>query len=363
MRHLLRVVLVLSLGGLWLQAGEAKKKLIEFGWDAPDTAFLRQHIAEMEQMPFDGCVFHVNCRKADGTRGRFSWECWGRREFSREDLGAAFEDLKATPCRRFTHNFLRFNVTPGNVDWFDDFSPILNNARLAGDLAREGKCSGILFDIEQYKTHLFNYHTQRDAGTKTWELYAAQARRRGREVMSAFASDFPTVQILLTYGYSLPWAQSRSGKKSLADGNYGLLAPFLDGMVEAAKQPGQIIDGYERAYAFRDTALFAKNYTMMKQELLPIVAEPDRYHRAVSLGFGLWLDYNSSKLGWNPDQPEKNYYTPEGFAASARKALEVADEYVWVYSQTPRWWSRDGKPAQLPAAYIEALRQARAAVR
>ena len=42
------------------------KRLIEFGWDEPDTAFLRGHLAELERTPFDGCVFHVMAR---GRRG------------------------------------------------------------------------------------------------------------------------------------------------------------------------------------------------------------------------------------------------------------------------------------------------------
>ena len=31
-----------------------RKSLIEFGWDEPDTAFMRAHITEMEKLPFDG---------------------------------------------------------------------------------------------------------------------------------------------------------------------------------------------------------------------------------------------------------------------------------------------------------------------
>src|SRR5947208_14377496 len=89
----------------------AQKRLIEFGWDEPDTAFLRQHIAEMEQTPFDGCVFHVP--------GDFLWQCWGKRTFIETELRPAIEDLKNTPLKKFTHNFLRFNVAPGDVDWFD----------------------------------------------------------------------------------------------------------------------------------------------------------------------------------------------------------------------------------------------------
>jgi hypothetical protein len=39
------------------------KKLIEWGWDEPDTKFMRTNIAQMEQFPFDGLVFHVNSSK------------------------------------------------------------------------------------------------------------------------------------------------------------------------------------------------------------------------------------------------------------------------------------------------------------
>ena len=165
--------------------------------------------------------------------------------------------------------------------------------------------------------------------------------------------------VFLTYGYSLPWAQSDSGKKPLAEGDYGLLAPFLDGMIEAANRPRQIIDGCELSYSFKDSGQFRQSYKMMKEDLLPIVADAKKYQQVASLGFGLWLDFDWRKRGWKPDQPSANYFTPEGFAASVRHALEAADEYVWVYSETPRWWSDQGKPLQLPEAYIESLRHAR----
>src|ERR1017187_3924840 len=337
-------------------AGKFARKLIEFGWDEPDTAFLRKHIAEMEQWPFDGCVFHVNYIQPDGRKGNFTWECWGKRSFTPAELASALEDLKATPHHRFDHNFLRFNVTPGNVDWFDDFSAILQNARLAARLAREGQCAGILFDIEHYGAKPFKYRAQRDAAEKSWEVYASQARRRGRELMEAFEEEFPAVTVFLTYGYSLPWAQSDSGKKPLAEGDYGLLAPFLDGMIEAANRPRQIIDGCELSYSFKDSGQFRQSYKMMKEDLLPIVADAKKYQQVASLGFGLWLDFDWRKRGWKPDQPSANYFTPEGFAAIVRHALEAADEYVWVYSETPRWWSDQGKPVQLPEAYIKSLR-------
>src|SRR4051812_14422862 len=113
----------MSHAGLAPEEGEPKppvKKLIEFGWDEPDTAFLRRHGAEMEETPFDGCVFHVLSADPQGRREDFTWLCWGRRAFAEAELEPALDDLKATTTRRFNHNFLRFNTAPGDLDWFDD---------------------------------------------------------------------------------------------------------------------------------------------------------------------------------------------------------------------------------------------------
>ncbi len=340
-------------------ADPAPKKLIEFGWDEPDTAFLRQHLAEMEATPFDGCVYHVGWKGADGKSGNFTWECWSKRAFTETELEGALADLKATPFRRFSHNFLRFNTTPADIDWFDDHAAVVQNARLAARVAREGKSRGLLFDIEQYNAPLFDYRKQRDAKTKPWEAYAAQARLRGREVMEAFQQGFPDLTVFLTFGYCLPWGQSQGGKKPLSECSYGLLAPFLDGMVEAAKGKTRIVDGHESSYGYKDPAQFPAAYRAMKEELLPIVASPKDYARVLSLGFGIWLDHDWRKAGWNADDPAKNYFAPEPFGATVRKALETADEYVWIYTETPRWWSAQGKAVKLPEAYAEALRRAR----
>src|SRR5438067_239106 len=80
----------------------AAKKLIEFGWDEPDTRYLKEHIAQMEKMPFDGCVFHIKYTKTNGTgRGDFMWEGWGKRAFHEVELKAALDELKATKFKRF----------------------------------------------------------------------------------------------------------------------------------------------------------------------------------------------------------------------------------------------------------------------
>ena len=65
--------IVAAPGTCYGQHDPRAKKVIEWGWDEPDTQFIREHIAEMEQLPFDGFVFHINSSKG----GNFVWEMWG----------------------------------------------------------------------------------------------------------------------------------------------------------------------------------------------------------------------------------------------------------------------------------------------
>jgi hypothetical protein len=120
------------------------KKLLEWGWDEPDTKFIRQNIAQMEQFPFDGLVFHANSSKGGGL----TWEMWGSRKFTLDEVNQAMDDLKATNFERFTDRFLRVNVTPGKVDWFDDqeWATVLNNCGVAAQVAKQGRCKGFMFD-------------------------------------------------------------------------------------------------------------------------------------------------------------------------------------------------------------------------
>jgi hypothetical protein len=343
---------------LTLPASAADKKLIEFGWDEPDPAFMRAHLAEMERTPFDGCVFHADAATPDRKSVSFTWSGWGKQTFTLDRLQKPISDLKATPFKTFTHNFFRFNTTPADVDWFDDYSAIVNNCKVAARFARETRCAGILFDTEQYNFKLFQYSAQRDAKTKSWDEYAKQVRKRGREVMEAFQSGDPDVTLFLTFAYSLPWRQSNGNPARLPNVTYGLLAPFLDGMLDAAQGKSRIIDGFESSYTFKDTTRFAPAYKSMKTGVLPIVADPQKYPAHFSFGFGIWLDANWRKVGWHTDDFSKNFYSPDAFEKTVKTALDQSDQYVWIYSESPKWWTPAGKPDKLPEAYEQALRKA-----
>src|SRR5512138_2934295 len=86
--------------GLPPPAAAPVKRVIEFGWDQPDTAYLRRHSQAMEQMPFDGCVFGVTYVAADGRRGPFGNEAWGRRAFQPAEVAQALADLRSIRFHR-----------------------------------------------------------------------------------------------------------------------------------------------------------------------------------------------------------------------------------------------------------------------
>ncbi|MBI1913221.1 MAG: hypothetical protein HYS12_00430 [Planctomycetes bacterium] len=348
----LLAVLVTGTAGAQTEADRLKgKKLIEWGWDEPDTKFMRAHVRRMEQFPFDGLVFHV----VSGKGGNLTWEMWGGRKFGLDEFQGALDDLKATEFRRLTDRFLRVNVTPGKVDWFDDraWAVVVHNAGVAAQVARRGSCKGFMFDVEQYEGRLFDYRQQKHRATKTFAQYGAQVRRRGREWIQEINKHFPDVTLLLTFGYSI--AQPRRGARDRAGSAYGLLADFLDGVLEACSKDTTVVDAWESSYPYKEAKQFERAYGTIKERALGWTAVPEKYRARVKAGFGIWMDHDWRRKGWDLKDLSKNHFSPVEFEAAVRAALRVSDGYVWVYTEQPRWWTGE----RLPRAYVEALERAR----
>jgi hypothetical protein len=352
-----RIVLMLIFGIARIaSAGEAAKpkplegkKVIEWGWDEPGTKFLRENIEAMEQMPFDGLVFHVDSSRG----GSLTWEMWGKRTFELAEFQPAIDDLRATRFRKFTDRFLRVNVSPGSADWFDDAAMrvVMDNFGVAAGVARQGLAKGFMFDVEQYNDQLFEYKKQKHHATKSFAEYQSKVRQRGREWIAAVARRYPKITILLTFGYSISRPPSGSDPSG---GNYRLLADFLDGMWEACPDGVKIVDAWESSYTYKRPEQFRAAYETIKKKSAAWSAVPEKYTR-VQAGFGLWMDCNWRAAGWHESDFSKNHFSPADFERAVRAALEVSDEYVWIYTEQPRWWPRQ----KLPQQYVNALNAAR----
>ena len=72
--------------------------------------------------------------------------------------------------------------------------------------------------------------------------------------------------MLVTFGHSLVWKQSDGGKKPLEQCADGLLVPFLDGMIEAARGKTRLVDGHEMSYGYRDAGAFVQAHRCDQDE-------------------------------------------------------------------------------------------------
>lgn len=327
------------------------KKIIEWGWDEPDPKFMRENIKQMEKMPFDGLVFHVI--SAQGIK--LAWEVWGHQRFEIEDFQQAITDLQSTKFHRFTDLFLRVNVEPGDVDWFDDaaWAVVLNNFGVAAQIAKVGGIKGLMFDTEQYKSSLFSYSQISNRNGKSFGEYQSKVRQRGREWIQEINYWFPNITILLTYGYKI--AQPRTLQFSREKVRYGLLADFLNGVFDACSDQTKIVDVWEPAYSYKQLEQFKKAYDTIKIKSVEWTDSPEKYRQHIRAGFGIMMDYNWRKIPWDVNDVLRNYFSPTEFEDSVRAALSTSDQYIWIYTEQPRWWTNQ----RLPKDYIEALVKAR----
>ncbi|MFO1021690.1 MAG: hypothetical protein U0903_13480 [Planctomycetales bacterium] len=159
----------------------------------------------------------------------------------------------------------------------------------------------------------------------------------------------------MTFGDSYAYPR-KEGEKTLAETEYGLLPAFLDGVLEGCTDRTKLVDAFESSYRYKTAEQFQKAYDAIHRKARDWSTRPDKYARHVTAGFGLWMDYDSSKNGWDVEDVAKNYFPPDQFGAAVKWALTRSDNYVWVYTEKPRWWTNE----KLPEAYVKELRSAKA---
>ena len=332
-----------------------RKKLIQIGWDMPDTAFLARHWAQMEhEAPiFDGLAFTVNLATRHGPIS--STAMWDATPWQRDDLRPAMRDLQSCHWTRFTDNFLLVHTVPGALDWFDDhgWAVLTTKFELLAWVAKEGGARGLCYDPEHYDAHPFSYDPTRD---RSFPDTVAKVRQRGREVVEALARAYPdmVLKTLWLTGANYP-ADGDDWPTLLRDQEYGLFVAFVNGLLDGLPPQMQLVDGVEYGgYFCRKQADFLALYTLYRQHLghagfLIAPENKGRFRAQVSVALPLYLDMylNEPDDGHWAGGAENPWYTApsagltrqETLVANTGYALETADEYVWLYGEQCRWWS------------------------
>jgi hypothetical protein len=277
------------------------------------------------------------------------------------DFQQALADLQATKFHRFTEVFLRVNVTPGDIDWFDDntWAVVLHNFGVAAKIAKASGIKGFMFDSEPYlaqqkpESALWSYNILSTKSSsfsgKSYAEYQSKARQRGREWIQEINRWFPNITILMTSGYGYDITRYKS------DPRWGLHTEFMNGIFNACSDKTTIVDAWEPAYDYKKLEQFKQAYDTIKVKTLGWTDSPEKYRQHIQAGFGIMMDYNWRKIPWNVSDVSKNYFSPAEFENSVRYALQTSDRYVWIYTEQPRWWTNE----KLPKDYIEALIKAR----
>ncbi len=325
-----------------------RKKLIELGWDQPNTGQLRQYHAQMQATaPFDGVVMVVSF-KAEGRA--FDEDLLDAVPWQRDWLTVPLADLQACRFTRFTDNFIRVNCTPGTVAWEDDAGWAAVAAKLGhlAWLARQSGARGFCFDPESYGARLFRWDPDRIA---TFAQAQALARKRGVQVMADVVREYPDITFLSLWMLSLNRAQAATDEPdaALQTTDYGLWPAFVNGLLDAAAPQTRFVDGCEFGYYQDDRLGYLELYQSMlctQGAQMRLIAPENRarYNAQVTAGFGFYLDRYANPEG------AKYYIAPlpggtrvQRLRANLRAALDVADEYVWVYGEQCRWWPTGGR--------------------
>ena len=173
--------------------------------------------------------------------------------------------------------------------------------------------------------------------------------------MTAFQEGFPDLTVFVTFGHSLVWKQSDGGKKPLADCPDGLLVPFLDGMIEAAdgkdparRRPRDVV------WIPRVRRSSSQAREAIKVKAAGLAADPLKYQsRRLRRLWPLARLRPAQVTAGRPTRSRATISPPSVSSRACERPSNNADEYVWIYTEKPRWWSKSGKPVDLPLAYVD----------
>jgi len=429
----LAVLTVLLMLAVAVQGAEPGKEvtIVTSGGHAPDTVYLSRNAAALERVPFDGvCTWIATptpIRRESGemyvTRlpsGRLMRILTGedtadvgqtivhRKRIPEAHITPAIEDLKSAEFKRFKSNFIAVITgnAPGPMNWYDDewWATICHNIGMIARVAKQGRCKGILIDPEVYSYSWWGYDrlTEAQGPTKPYrrgnkEFYAgksvedvmAKVRQRGREFAGAINREFPDPVLMFFHAAGYAALQINDPRWGLKAAGFGLIGPFIDGMLEGSSNKTVIVDCTSQAKWWTERRQLAAARKLVKQDALALSQVPELYRKKVKLGFTYRLGYtpNEEALGeqkgvpppyeswmYDPASPEKNHFSPQKLEETLKLALEIGDGYILFWNYRANWWldspdarSADGAPFNKKSRYVsrvywQALANARASV-
>jgi hypothetical protein len=322
----------------------------------PIPSFVRAHIRDMEQRPFDGLIMRL-----PNMGNVFTVEQWDEAKFA-----AALDDLRSIRWGKFTDNFV-IMWSASTMDWFSDadWKTVLHNVGLVTQAAAAGRCKGVCFDAEPYGANPWAYPLKAHPD-KSFAQCEAQVRKRGAQFIRAIGERLPdavlhTFFLLSLFGDIERQSNPARRAEMLSRQSYALLPAFVNGLLDGVGPQMVITDGNENSYYYTAALDYYRAYHQMRQSALALVAPEDvgRYDTQMQVSQALYVDHvlnlrQGMKLLSAALTPEQR---ARWFEQDVYYALTTADEYVWCYSERMSWWENRDIPPGLPEAIASARRK------
>ncbi len=329
-----------------------KPKLIHHGWGFPTATYVAQNIRSMEKMPVDGLAVRI-----DNDYSRY---VMSDQPVSYETFKANLQPLIGLNSSTLKYNFVIVHSTPVG-DIYDDnkWNVTINNFANLAKAAKETGLQGIFFDNEEYFGATMMYPD--NCANHTVKECQEQARVRGKQIMEAIINEWSNVELIALHGPYLSENKTADYLDSVgipynnvAWANE-LKSSFVIGMVEAVVGTNALlIDGGEIYQArtlknFQDIKYWQKEGMAKESDLIPTALKP-YWSKNVSSSFGIY-DQPLPGLGIEMNVND--------WESTITNAMQVADDYVWLYSEKYDWWNIGHPSTPIPQDWIDATIRAK----
>lgn len=330
-----------------LNLKSAPKKIIAVGYElelqrAVDFAEITKAMADS---PFDGVNIGFSVASDKPNYKCQTETSWQPVKWKKEWFAKDAELLKKVDKSKLTDNFVRVYFSPGfdskgRVKWDDDkrWEIIANNLRVLAWFLKESGFKGLFLDSEDYA----NPKVEQYSWTSTdgdYQTTCKLARKRGQQVMSAIASEYPDITLLFATFLSFNGTSVLNGEPEPAiSQSQDLWVSVANGMLDKLPAKAKIVDGNEKSYSYKDSD-FLLSYNVIKNRTLNLVVPQnrDKYRSNVSVAFGLYPIMNVNREGGSWYFPPLNGSRIARFSSIINDAYSVTDEYVWLWYERGRF--------------------------
>jgi len=355
------------------------KKLIEFSHHSPTTREYEDRMDYYNNCPFDGISIKPSKEVAGGNI--FMVDIWD--SISEDEKLKELKTIQSIAQKGQMEDNMLVLFGASQLDWFSDsqWRKVEEQLRFAASLCRIGKFKGILWDPEPYKPGKNPWRLSEQPGkdSHTWFEYYSQVKERGAQFIQIIQEEYPGLVILSLrefsdYQTASPFSQNlipvkdiQATRQSLEGAWWSLHLPFTLGIIEAIDDQVTFIDGNEEAYYYTSAIEYFEVRNIINNEMRALIPPGlhKKYKANYYIGHAISTDYIAGNWagilnGFPARLTAQGKMLSPGekalwFEHNVYYALHTSDQYVWLYTEKPNWWSGE----KVPEGFMEALLRAK----